>query len=117
MSRIGRPQARWTDEDKLLWMVDLASRFVTGSFTWDPANVNANTTSDQTLTSATYPALSGLRTGMYVHVTPPSTLDAALVVGGAWIPADDQLTIRLRNLTAGPINQASATWAFLSFIL
>lgn len=117
MSRLSRPQASWKDEDIRLWLNDLAGRPVTGSFTWDPASVNANTTSDTTLTSASYPAVKGLRVGMPVFVTPPATLNSGLLVGAAWIATDDTLTIRLRNVTGGSIDQASGTWAFFSWIL
>lgn len=83
-----------------------------GAFTWNPPNVPANTTVDTTLTTSTVPQLEGLRSGQAVYVTPPSAIDAGVVLGGAWAPADDQLTIRLGNITGVGINPASGTWAF-----
>lgn len=83
-----------------------------GTFVWNAPNVPANSTVDTTLTTATLPQLEGLRSGQPVYVSPPSAIDAGLVCGGAWAPADDQLTIRLGNLTGVGINPASGTWAF-----
>lgn len=86
------------------------------SFTWDAPSVGANTTVDTTLTSATIPVLAGLRAGQSVTVTPPSGIDTGLMVTG-WVPADDSLTIRIANITAAPINEASGTWTFSGVII
>lgn len=82
-----------------------------GTFTWDPPEVGATTSVDTTLTTTTVPALTGLRAGQFVHVTPPSTIDAGLI-WGAFVASDNSLTIRLVNVTGSPINPASGTWAF-----
>ncbi len=81
------------------------------SFTWNPPSVGATTTVDTTLTTADADVLDGLRVGMAVHVTPPSDIDAGIVLGGAWVATDNTLTIRLGNVTAAPINPGSGTWA------
>lgn len=117
MSRLPRPQAKWRPADFLPWMMDVSTRPVTGSFTWNPASIGATTTADTTLAVASYPSLKGLRAGMPVVVTPPSTLDAGLIIGASWIAADDTLTIRLRNTSGSAVDQASGTWAFFSWIL
>lgn len=83
-----------------------------GTFVWDAPNVPANSTVDTTLTSATLPQLDGLRVGQPVYVTPPATIDAGITCGGAWVTADDSLTIRLGNITGVGINPVSGTWAF-----
>lgn len=90
----------------------ISAREVWGSFTWDAPSCAANTTTDTTLTSASLPVLSQLRPGHLVTMTPPSTLAAGIVVGGAWVPASGQLTIRLGNLTGAPVDPASGTWLF-----
>lgn len=95
----------------------IRGRAVWGSFTWNPPNLAANTTTDTTLTTADSMHFDLLRTGMFVGITPPSTLDAGVTFGGAWVATSKQLTIRLGNLTAAPINPASATWAFLAWLI
>jgi len=111
--RITPPERKWTIEQLRDWAHDLARRHVTGEVTWDVPSIGATTTTDTTLSDlATYPELKGLRAGKHVTVTPPSDLNAALGVIGAWCAADNQLTIRLRNFSAGAIDQGSGTWSF-----
>lgn len=114
MSRFQIPKDTWTDAEQFRAWRDQVTREVFGSFTWNPPNVAATSAVDTTLTDATIPELDGLRAGMWVHVTPPSDLDAGLGVW-AWAPATDSLTIRLRNFTALDINQGSGTWVFRAF--
>jgi hypothetical protein len=110
-------EASWKDRDLYAFLREIFLRLRTfGTFTWDAPNLPANSTVDTTLTSATVPALTGLRIGQPVAVSPPSALNSGIVVAGAWVAADDSLTIRLGNLTAGAINPASGTWAFQGVI-
>lgn len=106
----------WTQKELFLFLREIYTRGRTfGTFTWDPPNVGAATSVDTTLTTTTVEGLKGLRAGQPVFVSPPSTINAG--IGAlAWVPADDQLTIRLLNVTAGPINPASGTWAFQGVI-
>ncbi len=106
----------WKDRELYIFLREVFTRGRTfGSFTWDPPNVPGATSVDTTLTTATVGVLKGLRTGQPVYVSPPSTIDAG--IGAlAWVPADDQLTIRLLNVTAGAIDPASGTWAFQGVI-
>lgn len=90
----------------------VASHFVFGDFTWNPPNVPAASTVDTTLDVATCADFVDLRAGMTVTVTPPSTLEAGVVVGAAWVSAHQTLTVRLANVTALGINPASGTWSF-----
>jgi len=112
-----KPQDRWSDRETFSFLREIHTRFKHGSFTWNPPSVGANTTVDTTLTTSDAAVLEGLRAGMAVTVTPPSTLDTGLTVGGAWVATDDTLTIRLGNLTAGAINPASGTWVFMGVIV
>ncbi len=105
-----------SDKEKMRWMRQVATRIRWGSFTWNAPNCPANTTTDTTLTTVATPEVDGLRVGMPVTVTPPSTLDAGLVTD-AWVPADNQLTVRIGNITGGDINPASGTWAFNGILL
>lgn len=116
MSRFQIPQDNWSDRDKDFCLRDISRRVIVDSFVWDPGAVGANSYLDTALTSASYPALTGLRTGCFVSLTPPSTLDNALSFY-AWVPGNDSLTIRLINRSGGSVNMGSATWAFLGVIL
>ena len=117
MSRFQSPLDTWDSDRRQLyaWARDVSKRFVFGSFTWNPPSVGATTTVDTTLTTTDTDQVTGLREGMEVHVTPPSDLTAGLIVGAAWCPDTDELTIRLGNVTAAPINQGSGTWVFRAF--
>lgn len=113
------PQEAWSDRELRRWFRDLHIRAKWGTFQVSRSGVEANATTDQTITAAAQPILTGLRVGMYVHVSPPPTLDAGLVVGGAWVAADDSITIRLGNLTTGAIGSwegDAETWAFWGFL-
>jgi hypothetical protein len=61
-----------------------------------------------TLTVTVLGARAGV--GMQVTVTPPSTLEAGLVLRLAAITADDTVTLALLNTTAGAIDPAAAVW-------
>lgn len=118
MARIVGPRLNWPPGVLLLWANDLARRFVTGSFTLNPASINATTTVDITLSDLTlYPEIKGLRAGMPVDVTPPSDLNAGLGVIAKWVATDDTLTIRLRNFTGLAVDQGAGVWSFTSFLL
>lgn len=106
------PRDNSSDKELYLFLRVLGNRLVCGTFTWDPPSCAANTTTDTTLTTTDAAVLTLCRAGMFVHVTPPSTLNAGLSVGGAWSATDKQLTIRIGNNTAAPINPASGTWNF-----
>jgi len=110
----GRPQDTWSAEGRemFLFLREIYVRGKFDSFTWNPPSIGATTTVDTTLTTTDAPQVIGLRVGQAVYVSPPYTLDAGLVFGGAWVATDDTLTIRLGNVTASPINPASGTWAF-----
>jgi hypothetical protein len=114
---LGRPLDTWDERTWASHHRDVARRPVFGSFTWDAPNLAANTTTDTTLTTALSALFDGLRTAMVVSVTPPSTLTAGVVFGGAWVATDRELTIRLGNLTGGAIDPAEATWRFFAWLL
>lgn len=112
MSRVGSIKDDMTPKEHNRVLRDFMSRFLVDSFVWDPGSVAATSTLDETLTSAVYPSLTGLRTGMAVTLSPPSDVDSGL----SWTcwPGNNQLTIRLRNHTGSPVNQGSGTWTFLA---
>lgn len=106
------PQDTWLPRETWRWLRELWQRGKTfGSFTWNPPNVPANSTVTTTLTTTDAAVIEGLRAGQAVYVNAPSAIDAGLV-WVAWCPADDQLSIRLANVTGGAINPASGTWTF-----
>jgi hypothetical protein len=112
------PTEKWTDKERLKWMISVALGVRWNQFTWDPPSVGANSTVDTTLTAASNDVrLTGLRIGMPVNVTPPGTLNAGLAVGGSWVAANDSITIRLVNVTAAPIDAPSSTWSYFGVIL
>jgi len=98
---------------------EVFTRLKGGTFVWDPPNVPAGVTVDTTIsaTDTDCEQLEGLRAGMAITVTPPSTLESGVVVGACWVAADDTLTIRLANATAAGINPASGTWAFAGTVI
>ena len=114
MSRFSAPRENWTEKEQRATVRDLATRIVSDRFTWTPPSVPANSTVDTSIAAATYPSVTGLRSGAAVTVTPPSALDAGITVT-AWA-GDDSITIRLCNLTASPVAPAAGVWAFLAVL-
>jgi hypothetical protein len=103
----------WKEREVFVFLRELFTRGRTfGTFTWNPPNVPGASTVDTTLTTSDADVVKGLRVGQPVYVSPPSTINAGIICGGAWVATDDTLTIRLGNVTAGGINPASGTWAF-----
>ena len=94
----------------------LGVRIIVDTFTWDPGTVAADSALDTTLTAASYPSLTGLRVGQYVGVT-SANMPTGLYIQGAWVAADDTLTIRLYNLTAGGLNMTSTAFTFFGVLV
>jgi hypothetical protein len=113
----GLPQERQQPPEVFSFLREIYRRTKFGSFTWNPPNVPAASTVDTTLTVTDGEQLKGLRVGQPVYVTPPSDIDAGLVVSHALVATDDTLTIRLGNVTAGAINPVSGTWAFAGMVI
>ena len=107
------PQDRWKEREVFSFLREVWRRMKFASFTLDLPSIAGNTTVDVTLTTTDDDAGTGLRAGMPIHVTPPSTLDAGLVVSAAWVATDDTLTVRVDNITGGAINAASGTWSYM----
>lgn len=116
MARFSPPLDNWSDREKTSLLRDLARRVIVDSFAWDPGSVSANSYLDTTLTAASYPAVTGLRAGMWIALTPPAGLNAGLLFT-AWVATDNTLTIRLRNLTGSPVDTSSGTWSLLGVLL
>ncbi len=105
------PQDNWEEPEIRRWLRDLARRLVFGTFTLDVGNVLAQAALDSTVTGD---AVKGLRVGMAVKLTQAPTLNAGLMAD-AWVATDDELVVRVTNVTAAPINPASGTWTFFAF--
>lgn len=112
---VATPQDRWEERELFRFFREIYNRNFFNTFTWDPPSVGAGATVDTTLTSATVPELTGLRAGMPISITPPSTVDSS-IMGWAWVAADDSITIRLRNFSGSPVNMSSGTWAFMGIL-
>lgn len=110
------PQDNWKERDTYVFLREVWTRIKADTFTWDPPNLASGVTTDTTLTSTDASQLAGLRAGMPIFVTPPSTLNSGLVVAGAWVPSDDQLTIRIYNSNGSATNPLSGTWGFGGFL-
>lgn len=95
---------------------EICTRVKFDTITWDPGSVPSSSTLTTALAAATYPEVTGLRSGMPVKVTPPSTLPAGMTVD-AYVATDDTLTIVLSNFTSGAIDIGSTAWAFMGVIL
>lgn len=114
--RLLAPDRTYTHEKLVDWANGLARRAqVSGEFEWTPGLIGATSEVETTLTTTTTVQVTGLRVGMCVEVNAPSTLDAGLGVTHKCVPASDQLTIRVRNFTAGGITPASGTWLFKAY--
>ena len=78
-----------------------------GAFTLDPASIAA------LLSLRTIVTINGLQQGDMIVVYPPATLETALVFGGADIPGNNQLAVRLGNLHSAATDGASLVWNYV----
>ncbi len=85
-----------------------------GQFSWS-STIPAATVRIATFTSPADPGIENLLLGMAVAITPPASLDPLLQVD-AYVPADGQLVLRVRNATAAPIAVAGL-WSYLGYVL
>ena len=114
MAGLPEPRRTWSEDDRLGWMRDIQARLRWGTFALNPGSIAANSTEDVTATSDD---VAQLRTGHHVTVAPPSSLEAGLVAGGAWVATNGQITVRIANVTGSPIDPDSATWTFLGLLV
>lgn len=77
-----------------------------GTFTLDPAAINANAQSEHTL------SFDGLTTSDLVFIN-PKQLTSGLRVVGARVTAADVLGVTLANETTGSVNGSSVTYDYL----
>lgn len=115
MARLEKLSERADDRTRMAFMRSLGTRLIVDTFTWDVPNLPSNTVVNTTLTTSTTPAVEGLRAGMPIMVNPPSSFSSELL-WGAYVGADDTLTIRIRNHTGSPINPASGVWSYFGVI-
>ncbi len=78
-----------------------------GTVSVDPPNINANTSTTFTVT------ITGVQTGDLVFLTPPSTLEGALIFQGADVTAANTVTIQMRNVTGVAVDGAARTWSYM----
>lgn len=74
--------------------------------TVDLGSVAANTSEIETAT------VTGVKAGDAVIAIKP-TLEAGLIVGTAYVTADDTVSIQVGNFTGSAIDAASETWQFI----
>jgi hypothetical protein len=78
-----------------------------GTVSVDPPNIAANTSTTFTVT------ITGVQTGDLVFLTPPSTIEGALIFQGANVTAANTVTIRMRNVTGAAVNGAALQWSYM----
>jgi parallel beta-helix repeat protein len=83
--------------------LDLFNPLPTTTAVLNFASIAAGGSSEMTVT------VLGSIAGDLVHIGPPASLEAGLIAN-ARVSATDTVTIRLANITASPIDPASATW-------
>ena len=76
------------------------------SYTWNPAAVSANSTSEQAVT------LTGLKTGDIILKVLKPTYTSGLIVTGGLVTAADTVTVQFANITGGSINPAEEVYKF-----
>jgi hypothetical protein len=89
----------------------------TGTMSWrpvlygtvqvNPPNIGGSSSTTFTVT------ITGVQTGDLVFLTPPSTLEGALIFQGADVTAANTVTIQMRNVTAGDVDGASLQWSYM----
>lgn len=86
------------------------SKLLMGTFTLDPPNVVASLSADATVT------VSGLdvASNWNINVQPLTAMTAGLGVLGAWVSADNTVTVRFANVSILAINQGSTNFSYLA---
>ncbi len=107
-----RSEKRETDR----FLLEICTRVKFGAFTWNPASVPATSQLSTVLDAATYPELTGLRTGMAIKVIPPAAFPAGLILDAS-VDGDDSLTVLLSNFTGAPIDLGESDWPFMGFVI
>lgn len=69
--------------------------------------VNFNETSAQTFNEATL-TVSGAIVGDHVSISPTAAITTGIIIAGAWVSANDTVTIRIYNPTGSPITSQFA---------
>lgn len=77
--------------------------------TFDAASVGATSIADQVVT---VPGVLAT-TDECLWVIPPATLNYGLAVQSARVTANNQITVRIFNVTGGALDAASGTWRFI----
>jgi hypothetical protein len=85
------------------------SAFVLSIAAVNPGNHTAVSAVDTTVSSA------AVKAGDVIVPIPPATLEAGIAVQGCHTVVDGSFKLRTTNASAGAIDPASTTWAFLVF--
>ncbi|SRR6266404_2237641 len=115
-----KPRDTWSEREKGNFSREIWSRIHFADVQWTPAAVPASTAMD-TLFYDGSPDVStkaavGLRVSMEVHPTPPAALPAGVVAEAACL-VNDQLTIRISNLSGVPVTPPAGLWAFCGTVI
>jgi hypothetical protein len=78
-----------------------------GTVSVDPPNIDPDASTTFTVT------LTGVQTTDLVSLTPPSTLEGALIFQGANVTAANTVTIRMRNVTGVAVDGAALQWSYM----
>ena len=113
-----QPQNDWDLKQLIAYVRELGNnRLRYGVLTsFNPGKVPANSTLDTALTKAANADIDTFRAGMFIAVTPPSTLNAGLIPY-AFVGTDKTLTIRITNTTAGDLTPVAGNWAYYGFMV
>lgn len=77
-----------------------------GTVSVNPGSIAANTRGTATAT------ISGVASGDFVSLMPPSGLNAGLLYCGCYVSGADTVTIVLYNATGSPIDDGALTWTY-----
>lgn len=101
---------KWAfDPDPLKALVEELNKIKYGEVAVNPASIAAGAEGD---TVVALPAGTAAA-GNVLLMQPPATLEAGLYLRRAWVSATDQITLTLRNETAGAIDGANLTWTYV----
>jgi hypothetical protein len=104
MEMNGQTSSLWLDW--FLRIADVMPIIQEISVTFDPAAVNANSTSEQTVT------ITGLKTGDTILKVQKPKYTSGLIVTGGLVTAANTVTVQFANITGGSINPAEEVYKF-----
>lgn len=115
-----QPSPAWKERERTDFTKEVWTRIKFISFQWAPGSIAASTVGTFTIATTggdlTTQAVLGLRVGMPVKLTAPSSPPAGLYWDCA-VTANDSLTVWIGNVSGSAETAPSGTWSLMGVVI